>query len=192
MPTAPAVPVSVATAETAAETAATAVVDCTLMSDGQDILVLLDGIREAASITGQICVLVPSPDSDLLKTACWDLSKIDERHLQHHPCAAATSSSRLEKIRPTIERYLSSGHRSPMEGTTEGLRTCFFHPAFIHPCVAATSSFRLEKIGQASNDTSAVDMEARRQEQPKAYAPVFHLAVRRYFRDRRIAFWPPG
>ncbi|KAH8028144.1 hypothetical protein HPB51_013510 [Rhipicephalus microplus] len=39
MPTAPAVPVSVATAETAAETAATAVVDCTLMSDGQVHLV---------------------------------------------------------------------------------------------------------------------------------------------------------
>ncbi|KAL3170776.1 hypothetical protein MRX96_044000 [Rhipicephalus microplus] len=91
---------------------------------------LSDGIREAAPspdlpLSDGICAVAPSPD--LPETACWDLTNIVERHLQHHQCAAATStSSRPDRIRPSIEHYHCSGHGSAMERTAKGLRTCLF------------------------------------------------------------------
>ncbi|KAL3211117.1 hypothetical protein MRX96_036614 [Rhipicephalus microplus] len=91
---------------------------------------LSDGIREAAPspdlpLSDGICAVAPSPD--LPETACWDLTNIVERHLQHHQCAAATSTSSCpDRIRPSIEHYHCSGHGSAMERTAKGLRTCLF------------------------------------------------------------------
>ncbi|KAL1437648.1 hypothetical protein MTO96_048729 [Rhipicephalus appendiculatus] len=98
----------------------------------RDSLALSDGIREVtppldSPLSDGICVAAPSLDPDLLATACWNLTKVVERHLQHHQCAAATStSSRLERIRPSIDHYPGSGHGGAMDGTAKGLRTCFF------------------------------------------------------------------
>ncbi|KAH7953467.1 hypothetical protein HPB49_009070 [Dermacentor silvarum] len=77
----------------------------------------LDGICDAAS----------APDPHLLATAYVDRTVRIERHLQFRQCAAATStSSRLERIRPSMEQYRYNGHGGTMNGRTKGLHASFF------------------------------------------------------------------
>ncbi|KAH7974020.1 hypothetical protein HPB49_008415 [Dermacentor silvarum] len=74
-----------------------------------------------------ICDAAPALDPRLLATACVDLTERIERPLECHHCAAAAStSSTLQALRPSIQHYLFSGHGGTMNERTKGLRTSFF------------------------------------------------------------------
>nr|XP_054926661.1 luciferin 4-monooxygenase-like isoform X1 [Dermacentor andersoni] len=99
------------------------------------------GLRDNLPPLDGICDAAAAPDPHLLATAHVDLTVRIWRHLQFRQCAATTStSSRLERIRPSIEQYLSSGHRGTMSGRTKGLHTSFFVLQFVVVFAAGASA----------------------------------------------------
>ncbi|XP_070385361.1 uncharacterized protein [Dermacentor albipictus] len=159
----------------------------------RDNLPPLDGICDAAS----------APDPHLLATAHVDLTVRIERHLLFRQCAGATStSSRLERIRPSIQQYLSSGHGGTMSGRTKGLHTSFFVVQFVVVFAAGASVVGLrdnlpplDGICDAASApdphllaTAHVDLTVR----IERHLQFRQCAVRRRLRGRRIGGWPSG